>query len=92
MSAEFYDSGLDKIASSRAVHNLVLGAAEDVRDTARTGAPVLTGAFRDSIHVEVDQDRNGVVATVVADVDYAMVIESREGVLARALTQVASRA
>ncbi|WP_367147221.1 HK97 gp10 family phage protein [Microbacterium proteolyticum] len=92
MTAEFYDSALDEFASSRDVRNLVVSAADGVRDAARSGAPVLTGEYRDSIHVEVDQDRAGVVATVVADVEYAMVVESREGVLARALNKVASRA
>lgn len=92
MAAEFYDSALDELARSAAVHALVTDAADTVRDIARNDAPVLTGRYRDSIHVEVQQARDGVVATVVADVRYAMFVESREGTLARALGKAASRA
>ena len=92
MAAEFYDEALDEIAASREVRALVVGAANDVRDVARADAPVLTGEYRDNIRVDVEQTPDGVVATVVADVEYAMVVESREGVLSRALGKVASRA
>ena len=92
MAAEFYDSALDEFARSDAARALVTDAADNVRDIARADAPVLTGTYRDSIHVEVEQTPGGVVATVVADVRYAMFVESRDGTLARALGKAASRA
>lgn len=92
MAAVFFDSALDELARSQPVEDLVVDAADDVRDIARSDAPVLTGEYRDSIHVEVEQTREGVVARVVADVPYALFVESREGTLGRALNKAASRA
>ncbi|QLD10894.1 HK97 gp10 family phage protein [Microbacterium oleivorans] len=89
--ATFNEAGLAEIARSASVRDLVTDAAAAVVDAAQSDAPVLTGEYRDSIHVEVEQTPDGPVATVVADVPYAMVIESREGVLARAVGKVASR-
>lgn len=91
MAAVFFDTALDELAGSQPVEDLVVDAADGVRDIARSDAPVLTGEYRDSINVEVEQTSEGVVARVVADVPYAMVIESREGTLARALGKAASR-
>lgn len=55
--------------------------AEMVAAAARSIAPVLTGAYRNSI--EVKPDYRG--ASVSAGVPYSMVVESRHNVLARAL-------
>jgi hypothetical protein len=53
-------------------------------ERAKATAPVDSGAYRDSIHVEtVHTDR--MVKRVVADVDYAMVVEADTGNLARSL-------
>ena len=58
--------------------------AEAAADRARSGAPVASGAYRESIHVETDHtDR--MVKRVVADVPYAMVVEANHGTMARAL-------
>lgn len=92
MAAVFFDSALDELAQSAGVRDLVTDAAGEVRDIARADAPVDSGEYRDSIHVEVEQTRDGVVATVIADVRHAMIVESREGTLARALGKAASRA
>lgn len=91
MNTQFHDEALDDFARSAAVRALVTDAADTVRDIARADAPVRTGTYRDSIHVQVDQTRQGVVATVVADVRYAMFVESRDGTLSRALGKAASR-
>ncbi|MDF2990798.1 MAG: Bacteriophage HK97-gp10, putative tail-component [Microbacterium sp.] len=91
MAAVFFDDALDEIARSAGVRELVTDAADTVRDIARADAPVATGEYRDSIHVEVAEGPDGVVATVVADVRHAMIVESREGTLARALGKAASR-
>ncbi|MBD8477569.1 HK97 gp10 family phage protein [Microbacterium sp. CFBP 8794] len=88
MAAQFFDDALDEIAQSAGVRGVVTDAADTVADIARADAPVASGEYRDSIHVEV----KGVVATVVADVRHAMIVESREGTLARALGKAASRA
>jgi len=58
--------------------------AEKVASAARSNAPVASGAYRDSIHVETAHtDR--IVKRVVADVNYAMVVEANNGTLARSL-------
>lgn len=66
------------------VEALLDEAAEQRADRARSGAPVASGAYRNSIHVETDRtDR--MVKRVVADVPYAMVVEANTGNLGRAL-------
>lgn len=58
--------------------------AEEVAGRARSNARVASGAYRDSIHVETDHtDR--MRKRVIADVDYAMVVEAKTGNMARAL-------
>lgn len=58
--------------------------ANRVRDRARATAPVRTGRYRDSIHVETETtDR--VKKRIGSDVPYGMVIEARTGNLTRAL-------
>lgn len=91
MAAVFFDSALDELARGDGVRGVVTDAADTVADIARADAPVASGEYRDSIHVEVEQADEGVVATVVADVRHAMIVESREGTLARALGKAASR-
>jgi hypothetical protein len=62
--------------------------AEKVAERARALAPVDTGAYRDSIHVETDVRTDAsdwAHSRVVADDPKAMAIESRMGILARAL-------
>jgi hypothetical protein len=56
---------------------------ENVADAAKANAPVLSGDYRDSIHVEDAPDGLGVV--IVSDIEYAMSIEANDGTLARAL-------
>lgn len=58
--------------------------AEAAASRARSSAPVASGAYRDSIHVETDHtDR--MVKRVVSDVPYAMVVEAQTGNMTRAL-------
>lgn len=58
---------------------------ERVADTARANAPVVTGTYRDSIHVETVRHNGRTVVQVVADAPHAMTVEASQGVLARAL-------
>ena len=58
--------------------------ADAVAAAAQASAPVKTGAYRASIHREsATTDR--AVERVVADVPYALTVESRTGNLARAI-------
>lgn len=66
------------------VEAMLEAEAEERADRARSNAPVDSGAYRDSIHVETDHtDR--MVKRVVADVPYAMVVEANTGTMARSL-------
>lgn len=58
--------------------------AQQVADAAKANAPVVTGAYRDSIRVE-DVTTDRAVAHVVADVWYALGVEAKTGNLARSL-------
>lgn len=63
---------------------LLAAEAQERAARARASAPVSSGAYRDSIHVETDHtDR--MVKRVVADVPYAMVVEANTGNMARSL-------
>lgn len=58
--------------------------AQSVLGAAQGSAPVESGAYQDSLHIETDHtDR--MVKRVVADVDYALVVEANTGNLARAM-------
>ena len=59
--------------------------AEIIAARARAKAPVKSGTYRASIHVETTQRTRMIVAKVVASDKKSMVVESRRGVLARAL-------
>lgn len=66
------------------VEDMLDAEAEKVASSARSNAPVASGAYRDGIHVETAHtDR--MVKRVVADVPYAMVVEADNGTLARSL-------
>lgn len=58
---------------------------ERVADRARQIAPVDTGAYRDGITVVVDRHRTRVVAHVGSTAAHALVVESRQHVMRRAL-------
>lgn len=75
---QFYLDGGGGVAA------LLEAEAQESAARARASAPVSSGAYRDSIHVETDRtDR--MVKRVVADVPYAMVVEANTGNMARAL-------
>lgn len=58
--------------------------AQQSLDRAKASAPVRTGAYKDSLHIEtVHTDR--MVKRVAADVDYARIVEADTGNLARSL-------
>lgn len=79
-----YGRPFEEILNSGGVRDLVTERAERALSAARASAPVASGAYRESLRVEqATTDR--AVARVVADVDYAMVVEAKTGNLARAL-------
>lgn len=74
---EILDGGNGVEAALDAEANAVLARAE-------AGAPVVSGGYRQSLHIETDHtDR--MVKRVVADVPYAFVVEANTGNLARSL-------
>ena len=52
---------------------------------AKANAPVASGAYRDSIHLEMVRHGDRTVAQIVADVPYAMSVEADTGNLTRSL-------
>lgn len=76
------------LGHSPEVTAIVAGIAEDVAGIARAGALVDTGAYRDSIHVEIESTAARNVAKVVASDPKSLFLESETGNLARALNQV----
>lgn len=67
---------------------IVVAKAEEVAAAARASALVDTGAYRDSIHVEVESWPSRNVARVIASDPKAMLIESKTGNLVRAMNGV----
>jgi hypothetical protein len=83
---QFNNAFFEELGNSAGVVALVKDAAEDIAAAARASAPVDTGEYRDSIHVEVIPNRKTrTVALVVADDPKTMLIEARTGNLARSL-------
>lgn len=77
-------AGVGQMLRGAGVAEEVRARAEAVASRARSTAPVTSGAYRDSIRVETDiTDR--VVAHVVADVPYALVVEFATGNLGHAV-------
>lgn len=66
------------------VESMLEAAAQGALSAAVSSAPVASGDYQASLHIETDHtDR--MVKRVVSDVDYAMVVEANTGNLARAL-------
>lgn len=76
--------GMAALLKSSGVRAFVTSRAQAVESAAKSSAPVDTGAYRDSIHIEQDTTDRAVVR-VVAGTDHAFVVEANYGVLARAL-------
>lgn len=76
--------GMSDLVNERGIREHLMPIAERIADAARASAPVATGRYRDSIHVEASSTDRSVVR-VVADAPHAMLVESRTGNLSRAL-------
>jgi len=77
-----------EMGHSAEVTDLVKAKAEEAAAIARATAPVDTGAYRDSIHVEVVSWPTRNAALVIASDPKALLIESETGNLVRALKRV----
>lgn len=83
--------GVEEVLLSRQVASMLRYRAFNTLQAAKATAPVVTGAYRSSLHLENDQSSGGKGALrrarsrVVADVDYAFLVEADHGVLKRAL-------
>lgn len=85
---KFERSFFEDILKSEQVAALCEARADAAAEIARANAPVKTGAYRDSIHVERHIIGDRVSALVVAD-DYKTIwIEALTGNLARAIRAV----
>ena len=87
MSARFkLNTGapFEQILKSDEVRAFITERAERVLAAAQSSAPVASGTYRASLHIEQDTTDRA-VARVVADVPYAMVVEADTGNLARAI-------
>lgn len=76
--------GMKELLASSEVGDFLEEKMLRALSTAQSNAPVDTGAYRSSLHIErTHTDR--VVVRVVSDVDHAMWVEAETGNLARAL-------
>lgn len=73
------------VLKSPEVTGIVRAKGEETAAAARSAAPVETGAYRDSIHLEMVETQTRVVARVIASDPKATLLESEYGVLSRAL-------
>lgn len=77
-------AGVAALLRSRGVDQALEILARRVEARAKATAPVETGEYRDSIHVET-RLRGRVVKRIGSGVDHARVVEAKTGNLARAL-------
>ena len=77
-------SGMKELLNSSGAMSACRSEAQPMLAAAQSGAPVATGAYRASLHLEEDHTDRARVR-VVADVPYAMAVEADAGNLARAL-------
>ena len=82
---EFNPKFFETVLRGPKVEALVDAAAGQVLATAKATAPVDTGEYRDSIHIEHHDAAYRRTTRVVADDDKTMLIESKTGNLARAV-------
>lgn len=67
--------GIASITKQPAMGQAMAEVAEDKVPVAKALAPVRTGAYADSIHVEQTIEGGDMAAMLVADVDYAVFVE-----------------
>lgn len=76
--------GMAALLKSGEVRSELTSRAERVLSAARSSAPVATGEYQASLHIEQATTDRAVVR-VVAGTDHAWIVEAKTGNLARAL-------
>lgn len=76
-------SGIDELQRGPDLQRELRRRADRIADAARASAPVLTGEYRDSIHVEEEVVDGKAVARVVASSDHAIYVEAETGNMTR---------
>jgi len=82
---EFNDSSFDGLLRQPKVEALVDNVAEVAMSNMKASAPVDSGDYRDAFHIEHHESRYRRTARVVNDDEKVLVIESKQGVMARGL-------
>lgn len=76
--------GIERLLKSDKIRDDLTNRAERVLDRAEADAPVVTGTYKESLHIEQDTTDRAVVR-VVADAPHAHLVEADTGNLSRAL-------
>lgn len=84
---DWNESFFQNVLKSPEVAGLCEQAATAAAAAARATAPVKTGAYRESIHVEKKQGKTRAWCKIVADDEKAGLIESKTGNMRRALSK-----
>lgn len=79
-----HSPGMKELLNDDGVRAFLTARMQSVLAEARATAPVVTGAHRNSLHIEQDTTDRAVVR-VVADSDHSLVVEAKTGHMARAL-------
>jgi hypothetical protein len=77
-------AGVKALLNSGETRAMLTGKAGPVLSAAQSSAPVASGEYRASLHLEQDTTDRAVVR-VVSDAPHAMIVEANTGNLARAL-------
>lgn len=77
-------AGVREVLNSSGTRAMLTGKAGPVLSAARSGAPVDTGEYRDSLAIVQDTTDRAVVR-VVSTAPHGMIVEANTGNLARAL-------
>ena len=87
---KFNDAALQQLVREPGVREDMDRRANNVLDAARAAAPVLTGEYRDRLHIERSIAPTGAeVLTVTAGTDHDIYVEADHGTLAKALDAAA---
>jgi hypothetical protein len=84
-TVKFNQSYFDRILKDAAVAQMTMAKANEVCARAKSTAPVLTGSYRDSLHVERRDYPHRTGYLVVGDAPHTLLVEAKTGNLARAL-------
>jgi hypothetical protein len=83
MKVKLNRAGMAQMLNSAGVRREVNNAAQGIAETGKSFAPVLSGAYKDSIEV-IDDTTDRAVSRVTVGVDYALEVEAKHAPLGRA--------